>query len=342
MIPKLHHPRHSEIPVIRRDWSSEKTGQHIKSLPIWEGPVEVVQKLGGFQNRTYFVTREDGKRFAARVGFDQYRTRQTSVVQCTNAAYKLGLGPELVYFEPNLTVTRFVEGKQMEFEQMQDPGIIKRVVERLKILHSGGYAVQESISYWWVFDTVRRYLSSMVYGKEATGFKPSKWVDKVPHFLDVTNRLEKLIDPYIPCFTHNDVVYPNMIFDKNDEIMIVDWDGGGYGHPMWDLGEMLMWGEADAELTEFALDAYLGDVEKTCKEQKLLDIKVFQVMSALRIVTEVLETLLDPYFYLTPEEMSESMKITLPDQRPELEGMADICMPRFEEMLEKYRHSFNI
>ena len=32
----------------------------------------------------------------------------------------------------------------MEFEQMQDPGIIKRVVERLKLLHSGGYAVQES------------------------------------------------------------------------------------------------------------------------------------------------------------------------------------------------------
>ena len=342
MAQKLHHPRHSEISIIRRDWSPERTKQHIISLPIWDGPVDIEQKFGGFQNRTFFVTRADGKRFAVRVGFDQYRTRQTSVVQCTNAAYKLGLGPELIYYEPNLTVTGFVEGRQMEFEQMQDPEIVRRVVKRLTLLHTGGHAVQESISYWWVFDTVRRYLSSMVYGKEATGFKPSKWVDKVPRFLDVTNRLEQLIDPFIPCFTHNDVVYPNMIFNNNDEIMFVDWDGGGYGHPMWDLGEMLMWGDADEDLTNIALDAYLGDVAKTYKEQKLLEIRVFQVMSALRIVTEVLETLLDPYFFLTPGEMSESMKLTLPGERPELEGMADICMPRFEEKLEKYRHSFNI
>ncbi len=87
----------NEISSLRRDWNSKTTANYIRALPFWTGSISVEQKFGGMQNRMYFVTDGDGKRYAVRCGFDQYRTRQTSVIQCTIGAWKLGLGPRLRY-----------------------------------------------------------------------------------------------------------------------------------------------------------------------------------------------------------------------------------------------------
>src|SRR4051812_14575625 len=84
-----------EISRVRRSWTPAETADYIATLPVWRGAPKVEQKFGGLQNRTFFVTEPDGKRYAVRVGFDQFRTRQTSVVNCTMAAHKLGLGPRL-------------------------------------------------------------------------------------------------------------------------------------------------------------------------------------------------------------------------------------------------------
>jgi thiamine kinase-like enzyme len=329
-----------EISSIRRTWSAEQTRQYIEQLPIWGGLVKVDQVFGGLQNRTYFATKITGEKFAARVGFDQFRTRQTSVVQCTIAAHALGLGPRLVYAEPNLTITEFVHGTGMTLEQMKDPVILSKVIERMRILHNGSHAVKETISYWWPFETVRRYLNAMETGKKATGGIPSRWSDRVPGFRSITSRLEKGIAPYIPKFTHNDMVFVNMIFDRRDDIMFIDWDGGAFGHPMWDLGEMLMWAEANETVCREALLLYYESIGQAELQQRLREIHAFQVMAALRLVTEVLDADLDPYFFLTPAEVAESMKVTLPGQKAELFGLAELLMPRFELLWNSYEHEF--
>ena len=185
--------RIEEVSRVLRSWTPEETARYIHTLPIWDGEVKVEQKFGGLQNRTYFVTDRHGQRSAVRVGFDQTRTRQTSVVECTLAAQRLGLGPRLLYAEPNLTVTEFVEGQGMALEQMKDRQIMARVIERMKLLHEGSHAVKETISYWWPFDTVRRYLDRMESGKAATGWRPSKWAHRVPRF-------EALHEQYAPEF----------------------------------------------------------------------------------------------------------------------------------------------
>src|ERR1700686_5402979 len=101
----------NEISTLRRKWTSERTAEYIRSLPLWTAPIQIRQKFGGLQNRTYFVTDGDSSRYVVRCGFDQYRTRQTSVVACTIGAAKLGIGPQLRYAEPNLTITDFVDGR---------------------------------------------------------------------------------------------------------------------------------------------------------------------------------------------------------------------------------------
>lgn len=320
----------NEISTLRRTWSSEETQLHIRSLPFWTGAISIEQKFGGLQNRMYFVTDGDGKRYAVRCGFDQYRTRQASVLNCTIAAWKLGLGPRLRYAEPNLIVTDFVDGPKMQAEQLKAPSMMAHVIDRMKIMHGGSDSVEETISYWWPFHTVRRYLNAMEQGKAATQFQKSPWVREVPFFRDVTAKLERAIEPYIPVFTHNDLAYVNMIFGAKGEVQFIDWDGGGYGHPMWDLAEMLMWLESDDEMDRYALTCYLGKVSEERMKNLLHQHRAFKMMASLRLVTECMEYALDPYFYLTPDECAKSMNEFFPGQRAQVAGLIDLLRPTFD------------
>jgi thiamine kinase-like enzyme len=288
----------------------------------------------------YFVTDADARRYAVRCGFDQYRTRQTSVVNCTIAAAKLQVGPALRYAEPNLIVTDFVNGPKMTAEQLKQPEMLAHVIDRVRILHSGSDAVEETISYWWPFHTVRRYLRAMETGKAATEFQKSQWLEEVPFFRDVTDRLERAIGPYMPTLTHNDLAYVNMIFDERREVLFLDWDGGGYGHPMWDLAEMLMWLESDEEMDRHALRCYLGEVEEFRMRKLLHEHRAFKMMASLRLITECMENGLDPYFYLAPDEYAKSMNEFFPGQKAELAGLIDLLRPTFDRYWKQYGHDY--
>lgn len=333
-------PTYSEISQVRRQWTPEQVRTHIAKLPIWDEQVEIRQKFGGLTNRTYFAYVDGRPRYAIRVGFDQYRTRQTSVIQCTLAAHELGIGPRLVYAEPNLSVTEFVEGTGLELQQMQDPAIMRRIIDRMKVVHGGRHAVRETVSYWWPFDTVRRYMNAMENGKAATGFTPSPWADRLPRYREITDRLERAIGPFLPTFTHNDMAFVNMILSPAGEIMLIDWDGGGFGHPMFDLGEMLMWAEADEATCIAAVEHYHGPLPAARMRSVLTEVHAFQTIAALRLVTECLETDLDPYYHVTPDEFAEGMREVLPGQTPALIGLAELLLPRFESLWSEYQALF--
>ncbi len=332
----------NEVSKLRRDWDSQRTQQYIHELPIWTAPIELEQKFGGLQNRTYFVTDGDGRRYVVRCGFDQYRTRQTSVVHCTLAAARLGIGPQLRYAEPNLTVTDFVPGPPMRKAQLRDPAFIAEVIKTIKIMHEGSDAVSESISYWWAFHTVRRYFKTMETGAAPTQWKPSEWLGEVPFFREVTNRLERAIGPFIPCFTHNDLTYVNIMYSSpaRDKVWLIDWDGGGYGHPMWDIAEMSLLTGVDDDFDRYVLGCYWGKVSEARMKTLIHEHRAFKMMAGLRLITEVMITAHDPYFYLTPEEMGESMAVSFPGQQQHLNGLADLLRPGFTAMWAAYGHNY--
>lgn len=332
----------NEVSILRRNWDTARTQEHIRSLPIWTGRIELHQKFGGLQNRTYFVTDADGKRYVVRCGFDQYRTRQTSVVHCTLAAARLGLGPQLRYAEPNLTITDFVTGPQLPPDAVRDRELVARVIGAMKRMHTGSAALGESISYWWAFDTIRRYLKTMEEGHPATDFRPSEWVSEVPFFREMTDRLERAIGPFKPCFTHNDLQFVNIMWcsPAREQLWFIDWDGGGYGHPMWDLAEMSLFTAVDDDFDQFALQTYCGRLTASELKRRVREHRAFKMMASLRLITEVMVTAQDPYYYLTPEEMAESMKVTFPDQQAHLNGLADLLRPDFDAMWQAYGHDY--
>ncbi len=331
---------HNEVAGLRRSWSTEETQAYIRKLPIWEGEIRIEQKFGGLTNRTYFITDVDGTRFAVRCGFDQYRTRQTSVVECTIGAHKLGLGPCLRYWEPSLTVTDFIDNPKMTAEVLKEPRMMAHTLERLKLLHESSEVVEQTISYWWAFHTVRRYLSAMEAGKPATGNRPSECIDEVPFFRQVTDTLETAIRPFIPVLTHNCTAYINMIFNDEGEVMFIDWDGGGFGNRKWDIAEMLMWLESDDEMDRYALGCYFGKVDDDEMGRLLQEHLAFKIIAALRLITEIMETALDPYFYLSPEEMAISMHEFFPDQEANLNGLIDLLRPGFETYWAQYEKTY--
>jgi len=332
----------NEVSRLRRDWDTQRTQQYIRELPIWTEPVELAQKFGGLQNRTYFATDGDGKRYVVRCGFDQYRTRQTSVVHCILAAARLGVGPQLRYAEPNLTITDFVTGPQMQVEQLRDSEFIAEVVKTIKIMHEGSEAISESISYWWAFHTVRRYLKTMETGAAPTQWKQSERIAEVPFFREVSYRLERAIGPFIPCFTHNDLTYVNIMYSTPEKrkIWLIDWDGGAYGHPMWDIAEMSLLTGVDDEFDRYVLTCYWGKVSEARMKTLVHEHRAFKMMAGLRLITEVMVTAHDPYFYLTPEEMGRSMAISFPGQQLHLNGLADLLRPGFEAMWQAYGHNY--
>jgi Phosphotransferase enzyme family len=332
----------NERSVLGRDWDGLRTGDHIRRLPIWGGPIDLQQMFGGLQNRTYFVTDADGKRYVARCGFDQFRTRQTSVVACTIAAHRLGVGPALRYAEPNLTITDFVPGPQIQLSQQGDPAVLALIVKAMKILHGGAEALPGSVSYWWVFHTVRRYLNEMESGLAATQFRPSAWAAEVPFFRDVTQRLERAIGPFKPVLTHNDLGFANMMFSSpaQDAIWFIDWDGGGYGNPMWDVAEMAMWANGGEELDRYILTTYGGNIGEIRMKELLHEHVAMKIMAAMRLITECMVAVMDPYFYLTPAEMAESMRVNFAGQQADLAGLVDLVRPMFTRLWETHGHEY--
>ena len=327
----------SDIARLQRSWTSEETQDYLRALPIWAGPVELEQKAGGLTNRTYFATDSGGKRYAVRCGFDRYRERQPTVVHCTLAAHKLGLGPALRYWEPNITITDFIHKPRMTEEQFGKPAMIAHIVERLRALHAGSDAVAETISYWWVFHSVRRYLHQLENGLARNDFTPSPWADEASFFHRVTDTLERVMRPFIPVLTHNCVTYVNLMFDDHDQVLFIDWDGGGFGNPKFDLATMSMWLDADEELDRYVLGCYFGDVDDEEMNELLREHRASKTMEAVRLITETMVALLDPYYYLRPEEVSRSMAEFFPGGQARYEGLIDFVRPLFEKNWATYR-----
>jgi thiamine kinase-like enzyme len=320
----------SDIARLQRSWTSEQTQAYLRDLPIWMGPIALEQKAGGLTNRTYFATDADARRYAVRCGFDRYRERQPSVVHCTKAAHKLGLGPALRYWEPNITITDFIEGPRMTEEQFQEPAMIAHIVERLKALHQGSHAVEETISYWWVFDTVRRYLNQMETGYQRNGFKPSALAGEAPFFRQVSDTLEAVMRPFVPVLTHNCLGYVNLMFDAEGRVLFIDWDGGGYGNPIFDLATLCMWLDADEERDRYVLGCYFDEADEAETNALLRELRACKTMEGVRLITETSVALLDPFYYLQPDEVARSMAEYFPDGQAGYEGLIDIIRPMFE------------
>ena len=311
------------------EWSDEKVKDYLAQLDCWDGSIEMEPLVGGLCNRSFVVT-DQSSQSVARIGTDilVHGITQTSVQTSMIAAAEIGVSPAIRYIERGLAVVDFLTGGCLRPEDM---GGNRRncalIVKCLKRLHAGSSQISGPLTYFWPFQVVRQYIG--------VGYRhDSRLTDQFPELLRINNLLEKTIEAFQPVFTHNDTVPQNFMFDDNKDIWVIDWDYGGYGHPMFDLVGVSCNADMQVAHENELFEMYYGKLS----EQLIKQLTAFKLVLNLREYTwgMVQEAVSD----LDSANVAASMTELYPDQDPGYEGYTNLNRERFETNWVTYQGLF--
>lgn len=315
--------------MIRPDWSSEQICDHLRSISFFAGEFEIEPLIGGLCNRSFIVTDASGK-YVARIGADilVHNITQTSVQTSMRAAADIGVTPALRYAEPGLAIIDFLDGGCLRPEDMEDNAdACQKIVALLKRLHQGSERVDGPLTYFWPFQVVRQYVAIGTA-------RQSRLTSEFEEVLRINSLLERSIEPFQAVFTHNDTVPQNFMFHGDKEIWLIDWDYGGYGHPMFDLVGV----SCNADLSDHAermlFELYYGSQAESLHKQ----LTAFKLALNLReymwgMVQEVTSD-------LDSDSVAASMSELYPDQEAGYAGYTNLNRTRFESNWRHYSGLF--
>ena len=225
----------------------------IQLIPELRGRALTVTPLnGGLTNRNYrldgdgesFVLRAPGQDTAL-LGIDR-----ACEASCSRAAAFLGIGPEVVAFLPEhgALVRRFAPGRVLTADDVQQPAVLRRVVNALSRYHES----PPGTGSFSPFATVRHY---HVLSRQ----RQVRFPESLEPALERLARIEEELrndDPRCPC--HNDLLPANFI-DDGGVVRIIDWEYGGMGDRFFDLGNLAANGEFNEEHEMMLLALYFGE-----------------------------------------------------------------------------------
>lgn len=305
--------------------SGDELLHHIASLPCFEGEVQTTPLIGGLCN-TNFVVQDDKGKYVVRIGGDiwVHGIVQASVQNAMRAASQLGVTPRMIHAEPGLVVSAFIEGRALLAEDISDAEIMNGWVARLRELHDGSHAVAGALSHFPAFQVCRHYLRyCREHGNQDT--------PQLGHYDDIVDQFEARVGPYVPVFTHNDIVPQNTMRGADGRVHLVDWDYGGFGNPWFDLAALATNTNATPAQEARIIELYAGDVT----DEHLERMRLFKVAVNLR---EYLWGLVQDLSSTLDEAIvSAGMAELYPDEAPGYGGYAELNRRRLEASLEDYR-----
>src|SRR6201999_690744 len=147
--------------VEKTDVRLRRAEPRILALPIWNGKPEFEILGGGLSNESYLV-RDGGSRFVVLFGHDYpfHHVSRERELMIARAAFAAGFGPEIIYAEPGVMVSRFVEGQALNEADIRDnipqvAHLVRGYHERMPKFVSGpGYM-------FWPFHVLRDYARTL-------------------------------------------------------------------------------------------------------------------------------------------------------------------------------------
>ena len=321
--------------MIERVWPPSRIEDTIRALPIWQGEPVLEPLIGGLQNTSYTVTDEAGKR-VARLGFDNAHlgTVQTSVLNSARAAAELGVSPPVTYYEPNLFVMDFIEGRVLTEAEIAEPALLGRIIEELLApLHAGSHAVRDPIIHFNGFLCVRNHAR---YGLEMA----SPHRSRIPEVIEVIDKIEPVVEPYRPAFCHNDLAHLNLMIEGSGRLWLIDWDFGGFNHPLWDIAELCAYAVSDETLDRFVIERSLGTLDEAAMGQRLREHRAFKLASYLRQVTWCMIQACEGS--RTDEDAARSMTRAFSEDGVEdsYEGFLELAWGRYRDLWQNCRDDY--
>lgn len=219
----------------------------LAALPLWSGPIEIEPLAGGMTNRNLLIAAPSG-RFVARIAGNNadHNIDRAAEQAATRAAAAAGLGPELVWAEPDLMILRHVDGRTLGKADFDNEAMRLKVVALLR-------AISRDIPpYYRGMMPDRRPLA--ILGAYAEGLlrRPNRWREAARHHQQLLARLAPLLAAIPAGFAHNDVHGDNLI-DDGERLWLVDWEYAGQGQPLADIASLAN----NALMTEPAAQASL-------------------------------------------------------------------------------------
>ncbi len=237
---------------------------------LWPGRPKVVRPLtGGITNMNFRVD-VDGRSYVLRMGgaktdllgIDRSIERAAAV-----RAAEVGVGPPVERFieAEEWLITKFIEGRAIPIDEMQQPDTIRRVAGALRRFHGAGTIPGRFDSHEVV----------ELYAREAE----QHGVRVPPPFARARDISEEIRQSrgrqaLVPC--HNDLLNANFLDDG--EIRIVDWEYAGMGDRFFDLANFSVNHGFGEEQDRELLIAYFG----FAGDAQLRDLRQMKFMSDFR------------------------------------------------------------
>ena len=202
----------------------------IRSLSCWSGEVNLEPLHGGLSNTSFVVT-DGAAKYVARCGGDiavhhVFRDRERAI---SEAAFRAGLSPELIFAEPGIMVFRHVAGKTFTEQDMR--GSIDRILPLVATCHRKvGRRVRGPANLFWVFHVIRDYARTLAQGK-------SRFAADLDRFAKLADALEDRQIALPIVLGHHDLL-PGNFLDDGRRLWLIDWEYGGFGTPMFDLANI--------------------------------------------------------------------------------------------------------
>jgi thiamine kinase-like enzyme len=222
----------------------------IAGLDIWSGSVTIELLKGGLSNESYTVT-SGTEKFVVRLGSDYpfHHVARDRELMTARAAYDAGFAPEVVYAEPGMMVSRFINGETYGETEVSDN--LAEIALMLRRFHEAMPAHVSGPGFmFWVFHVIRDYGHTLVAGN-------SRLAGAVPDFVELAGKLEAVQAPLPIIFGHHDLLPANFIHDGR-RLWLIDFEYAGFGTAMFDLAGIASNSGFDAVKADELLSVYFG------------------------------------------------------------------------------------
>jgi thiamine kinase-like enzyme len=242
----------------------------IARVEDWKGKVIFFQPVtGGLTNTNYKVV-VDGKPFFVRVpgeSTDLLAVDRRNEYFNTCAAAESGVGPKVHFYLPEyqVMVLEFLDGTTMSNSSLIEPGMVKKIAEAIKRLHSSPRFLTD----FNMFRLTEYYLDIC---KKMNILIPEGYPDRSPTIQQIEKAMAVHPLPTLPC--NNDLLAENYIYDGNS-IRIIDYEYSGNNDPCFELGNTCQELQYDDEQIAEVCDVYFG----SSRTDMISRMKLYMVMS---------------------------------------------------------------
>lgn len=242
----------------------------VSKIEDWTGRRISIQPLsGGLTNSNYRVVVDETPYFIRVPGesTELLAIDRKNEYYNSKAAAEAGVAPPVLYHltEYDVMVLKFLEGRTMSSDSLNESGMPTRMARSIRKLHAG----PRFFSDFNMFRLTEYYLKIC---RERKIKVPEGYLERMPLVAQIEKALSVHLLPTVPC--NNDLLAENYI-DDGKQLWLIDYEYSGNNDPCFELGNTCQEMQFDdAQINEVCV-AYFGEATA----DKIARMKLNMIMS---------------------------------------------------------------